>query len=124
MHAATRILFSLYTLSCGLEAHREQKKVQIVGNALIEAVKLATFLLGEVAIAGKGLEKTSGERSIDTLEQLQEEHANGIAFVHETVTTRVRQFFHQAFGSEFRKVVAQGGQRVLGLGPRESKAGG
>jgi hypothetical protein len=68
MHAATRILFSM--------------KVQIVGNALIEAVQLATFLLGEVAIAGKGLEKTSGERSIDTLEQLKEEHANGIAFVH------------------------------------------
>ena len=31
---------------------------------MIETVKLATFVLGEVAIAGKGLEKTSGERSI------------------------------------------------------------
>ena len=70
MHAETRISFSLDTLSSGLEAHREQKRVQIVGKALIEAVKLATFVLGEVAIAGKGLEKASGEGSIDTLEQL------------------------------------------------------
>jgi len=65
MHAETRILFSLDTLSSGLEADREQNGVQIVGNALIEAVKLATFVRGEVAIAGKGLEKASGERSID-----------------------------------------------------------
>ena len=92
----------------------------MVGEPLIEAVKLTTFVRGEVAIAGKGLQKTGGERSIDTLEQLQEEHANGIAFVQETVTTRVRQFGHQAFGAQLRKIVAQRGQRVLGLGKSES----
>ena len=34
------------------------------------------------------------------------------------------QFFHQAFGAQFRKVVAQGGQRVLGLGQAESVQSG
>ena len=75
----------------------------MLGEPLIEAVKLTTFVRGEVAIAGKGLQKIGGERSIDTLEQLQEEHANGIAFVQETVTTRVRQFGHQAFGAQLRR---------------------
>jgi hypothetical protein len=35
---------------------------------LREAVKLTTFVLGEVAIAGERLEETSGEPSIDALE--------------------------------------------------------
>jgi hypothetical protein len=35
---------------------------------LIEAVKLTTFVRGEVAITGERLEETGGERSIDALE--------------------------------------------------------
>jgi len=68
MHVETRILFSLDSLSSGLQAHGRQKSVQIVGDRLIKAVKLPALVVGEVVIAGKGLEKTSGERSIDTFE--------------------------------------------------------
>ena len=35
---------------------------------MIEAVKLITFVRGEVVIAGERLEETGGERSIDALE--------------------------------------------------------
>jgi hypothetical protein len=35
---------------------------------LIEAVKLTTFIRGEVAIAGERFEETGGEWSIDALE--------------------------------------------------------
>jgi hypothetical protein len=55
-------------LSSDLEAYGGEKSVEVVGDTLIEAVQLTAFVLGEMAIAGKGLEKTSGERSIDTLE--------------------------------------------------------
>jgi hypothetical protein len=40
MQRETRILFSLEVLSSGLEAHCREKRVQIVGDRLIEAVKL------------------------------------------------------------------------------------
>ena len=42
---------------------------------------MTTFVRGEVAIAGERLEKSGGEWSIDALEKLEEEHADGIALV-------------------------------------------
>jgi len=68
MHLGTRILFSLDSLSSGLEADSGEESAQIVGEALIEAVKLTAFVLGEVAIARKRLEETRGKRGIDALE--------------------------------------------------------
>jgi hypothetical protein len=61
MHLETRILFSWYWLSSGLEADCGEESVKIVGEALIEAVQLTAFVLGEVAIAGERLEETGGE---------------------------------------------------------------
>src|SRR5580658_8157045 len=84
---------------------------------------MATFVLGEFAITGKRLENTGGERSIDTLKQFQEEHANGIALGGETVTTRVRQFFYQTFGAQLGKIIAERSQRVLGGGQAQSVQG-
>ena len=55
-------------LSSDFEAYGGEKSVEVVGDMLIEAVQLTTFVLGEMAIAGKGFEKAGGERSIDTLE--------------------------------------------------------
>jgi hypothetical protein len=68
MHLETRILFSLYSLRSGFEADCGKESVEFVGEPLIEAVKLTTFVLGEVAIAGERLEETGGEWSIDALE--------------------------------------------------------
>ena len=68
MHLETRILFSLDGLSSGLEADCGEESVEIVGEPLIEAVKLTTFVRGEVVIAGERLEETGGEWSIDALE--------------------------------------------------------
>jgi hypothetical protein len=65
---AVENLLWLDRLSSDLEAYGGEKSVEVVGDTLIEAVQLTPFVLGEMAIAGKGLEKTSGERSIDTLE--------------------------------------------------------
>jgi hypothetical protein len=53
----TRSLFSWDWSSRGLETYCREKSVQIVGDTLIEAVKVTTFVLGEVAISGKGLKK-------------------------------------------------------------------
>ena len=46
MQRETRILFSLEVLSSGLEAHCREKSVQIVGDRLIEAVKLTNVCAG------------------------------------------------------------------------------
>ena len=46
MGRETRILFSLEVLSSGLEAHCREKSVQIVGDRLIEAVKLTNVCAG------------------------------------------------------------------------------
>jgi hypothetical protein len=53
MGRETRILFSLDALSSGLEAHCREKSVQIGSDMLIEAVKLTTFVLGELRLPGK-----------------------------------------------------------------------
>jgi hypothetical protein len=82
--------------------------------------QFVTFVRGEVAIAGERLEETGDERSIDALEPLEEEQADGIALVGETVATPVGQFFEQTFGAQFGKIVAQRCQAVLGLGKSES----
>ena len=68
MHLETRILFSLDWLSSGFEADCGKESVEIVGESLIEAVQLTTFVRGEVAIAGERLAETDGERSLDALE--------------------------------------------------------
>jgi hypothetical protein len=60
MHLETRILFSLDWLSSGLESDCGQESVEIVGERLIEAVKLTTFVRGEVAIAGERRPAVSG----------------------------------------------------------------
>ena len=46
MRRETRILFSLEVLSSGLEAHCREKSIQIVGDRLIEAVKLTNVCGG------------------------------------------------------------------------------
>jgi hypothetical protein len=69
MRRETRILFSLEVLSSGLEAHCREKSVQIVGDRLIEAVKLTNVC------AGRGCDcqeaKIRREGSVDAREQLQ-----------------------------------------------------
>ena len=55
-------MFSLDWLSSGLEADSGKESVEILGEPLIEAVRLTTFVRGEVAIAGERLEETGGER--------------------------------------------------------------
>ena len=120
----TRILFSLGWLSSGLEADCGEESREIVGDSLIEAVQLTAFVRGEVTIAGKGLEETGGERCIDAFEELEKEHADGIALVGEAVATRVGKFLDQTFGSQFGKIITQRRQRVLGLGKSQSVQGG
>jgi len=87
---------------------------------LVEAVKLTTFVRGEVAIASEGFEEAGGEWSIDALEELEEEYADAIALVGETVSTRVRKFVDEVLGAQFGEVLGQRCQGVLGLGKSES----
>ena len=93
------ILFAFGGKSRGPEADGADEFVEIVDDALIEAVELRSALAGELAVHFEGREKARGQRSVDALEQLQEDEADRIAAREEPVAAGVRQLLEQTFGT-------------------------
>ena len=61
-------------------------------------------------------EKTCREWGIDAFKELQEDEADRVALREELIAARVRELGNEAFGAEFREIVAQRGERVA-FGP-------
>ena len=70
------ILFSFGGLSCGFEADSADKGIEIIDDALVEAIELSALLLVESGIRAYRAEKTGGKRCIDAFEELQEDEAD------------------------------------------------
>ena len=87
-------------MSCGFEADGADEGVEIIDDALIEAVELRSLLLIDLAICADGAEKAGGERRIDAFEQLQEDQADRIAVRQELIAAGVGELGDEPFGPE------------------------
>ena len=59
------------------------------------------------------MEESSGERSVDAVEEFQEDQADRISLGRQTVAAGARQLFDKAFRAQLGEVVSKGGQAVL-----------
>ena len=105
--------------SRGFEADGSDEVVEIVDDALIEAIELRSSLGFEPGICGDGAEKTCREWRIDAFEELQEDEADRVPVWQELIAARVRKLGNKAFGTEFREIVAQRSKRVAFRGAAE-----
>ena len=87
--------------------------VEGVGKALIEAVERRTLAVGEGSVSGDRVEESSGQWSVDAVEEFQEDQADRISLGRQTVAAGAGQLFDKAFGAQLGEVIAQGGQAVL-----------
>jgi hypothetical protein len=76
-------------LSCGFEADGANGGIEIIDNALIEAIKLRPPLGLKPCVCFDGAEKTCGEWRVDTFEELQEDEANRVSLREQLITARV-----------------------------------
>src|SRR5271166_2100711 len=101
MGLVTRIPFALGRRSCGFEADGLNELVEIVDDALVEAVELRSVLALEAGVGLDGREEAGGQRGVDAFEELQEDEADRVAVGKEPVAAGVRQLFDEALGAKF-----------------------
>jgi hypothetical protein len=75
--------------------------IEIVDDALIEAIELRPPLGFEPFISFEGAEETCHEWGIDPFEELQEDEADRVSLRKELIASRVRELGNKTFGTEF-----------------------
>ena len=80
----TGILFA-FGGSCGFEADGLDEVVEVVDDALIEAVELRSALALELGVGADRREKTGGQRGVDAVEELEEDKADRVAAGEEPI---------------------------------------
>jgi hypothetical protein len=63
-------------LSCGFEPSGLDEGIEVIDNALIEAIELRSLGVVDSSIRADGAEKAGGKRGIDTFEELQEDQTD------------------------------------------------
>lgn len=79
MRGLTGILFSLRCVvmrSGGFESEGVEELVKIVGDFLIQAVELGSFVRREFAVRSVRLEQPGSQWAVDALEEFEKEQAN------------------------------------------------
>ena len=87
--------------SRGFEADGLDEGVEIVDDALIEAIELRSFLGFEPGVCLDGTEKACREWGIDAFEELQEDEADRVPLWEELIAASVRELGNEAFGAKF-----------------------
>ena len=87
--------------------------VEGVGKTQVKAVERRALGVGEGLVGGNRVEESSGQRSINAVEEFQEDQADQISFGRQAVAAATGQLFDKAFRAEFGEVVSKGGQAVL-----------
>ena len=64
--------------------------IEIVDNTLVEAVELRSFIGLEAGIAFDRAKDTGGKRSVDPLEQFEEDQADGVTGREQLIAPRAR----------------------------------
>src|SRR5207247_2602810 len=84
-----------------------------VGFVLLIGCAHVASLLLKFGITLDRLQETSGERRVDSLKELEENEAHGVALGGQAMAAGFGDFERQAFGAQLGQVVAQRGQAVL-----------
>src|SRR5213593_3627956 len=87
-------------VSGGFETDGVHKFVEIVNDALIEAVQLRSLLPLELAVCRDGRQQTGSQGRVDPLEQFQEYQADRVAVAHPAIAPGTRNSFHQSLGEK------------------------
>jgi hypothetical protein len=77
---------------------RVQQLVQVVDDALMEAIELATLGIWQRGVSAKRLEQACGQGCVDSFKEFQEDEGNRVPLGPELVSARVWQFVDQPFG--------------------------
>ena len=75
--------------------------VEIVDDALVEAVELRSVLAVEAGVGLDRREEAGSQRGVDAFEEFQEHETDRVAAGEEPVAARVRQLFNKALGAKF-----------------------
>ena len=111
-------------LSRRFEAQGAIEGVEVVDEALIEAIELRSLLLVDCSIRADGAEKGSGERRIHAFEEFQEDEADRISLREQLVAAGLGKLGDEPFGPKFCEVVAQRGKGVAFRRTPRSQSGG
>ena len=107
------------------QADGSDEGIEIVDDALIEAIELRSPLGFEPFISFEGAEEACRERSIDPFEELQEHEADGVPMWEELISARVGELGNKPFGPELREIVSERAEGVvLGEAPERFNDGG
>jgi hypothetical protein len=90
--------------SRGFEADGSEDRVEIVDDALIEAIKLRSPLGFKSGVCFDGVEKACREWRIDAFEELQENEADRVSLREELIVARAGEL-----GNEDPRLVAEPG---------------
>ncbi len=105
--------------SRGFEANGSDESVEIVDDALIEAIELRSPLGFELGGCFDGAEKACRERRIDAFEELEEHEADRVSVREKLIPAGVGELGNKAFGTELGEVVAERSERVAVGGAAE-----
>src|SRR5215472_13491841 len=96
------ILFSFGDFVMRLEADGANEGIEIIDNALIEAIKLRSPLGLEPCVCFDGAEKACGEWRVDAFEELQEDEADRVALPGAVDNGKSWELGNKTLGAEFR----------------------
>ena len=94
-------------VSRGFEAEGADEGIEVIDDALVEAIELRSLLLVDSSIRTDGAEKGSGERRIHAFEEFQEDEADRISLREQLIAAGLGKLGDEPFGPKFCEIVAQ-----------------
>jgi hypothetical protein len=91
-------------LLCGLEADGANEGIEIIDNALIEAIKLRSPLGLKSGVCFDAAEKACGEWRVDAFEELKEDEANRVPLREQLIAARVGELGNKTLGADYRSI--------------------
>jgi len=79
---------------------------------MVEAVELGSLVIMDSCIGADGAEKASGQRRINTFEQLEEEQAERVSVGEKLISAGIWKLGDKTFGPKLREVIAEGAERI------------
>ena len=84
-----------------IEPEGANESVEVIDDALVEAVELAAAVVVETGIGGDWAEESGRPRGVDALEELEEDQGDRVALRQELITARVGQLGDETFSAKF-----------------------
>jgi hypothetical protein len=75
----------------GFDADGADESVEIVDDAVIEAIELGSLVWVEAAVAGHGVEEAGRERGVDALEEFQEDETDRVSLREKLISAGMRE---------------------------------